>query len=442
MFNLALLLLIEIALFYFFFIGNQQDIMAPSVMVMLVFIFSTAMALLNVKNWNINYSIETVAILTLGLILFGFTDIFVRGLTKNRRFIKQITCNNESIKIASWKTLLIVFVDLLIVFLVFKEVQRIAGTNSYFTNIFYAYRIITSHSSDLTAEQYMNGIVSQAMKIVIVSGFFYAYVYVNNVLINKEKIKKNILCLFPPILLSVMTLITGVRTNVLRLVVFIMIVWYILWQYKCGWTKKTSWKFVKKLAIALILVLLLFSVLQSVLGRTGSTDLFSVVSNYAGGPIQHFNQYIQDPPSANEVFGQETFTGVWNALYKLKIVNQSFSAHEEFRYLTDKDFGNVYTLFRRFIQDFGIFGMTIMTVLLSLFFSWLYNFKIRYRAIGYRRMIIIIEYGYLYYIVAMASIDNFVHDYINIGIIIQVIVLHLMSWFLVGIRGKIKFKIR
>jgi len=320
--------------------------------------------------------------------------------------------------------------------LVYLEVKRIAETNSWFTNIFYAYRIISSHSIEKTTEQYMNVFVLQSMKIVIVSGFFFAYIFINNVFICKKKLKENFLNLIPPILLCIMTLISGVRTNILRLCIFCLVCGYILLQYKKNWEIKTSWKFIKILAIVCILVLGLFSISQAFLGRTGSTKIFDVISNYAGAPIQHFNQYIQSPPPKNEIFGQETFTGIWNFLNKIGLINQFYSAHEEYRFLDSNNYGNVYTLFRRFIQDFNIFGMCIMTILLSFFISFIYNGYIRDKKINYKRMLIIIEYGYLFPIVAMSSIDNFVHDYFNVSTVLMFILLHIMYWFLFKVKIK------
>lgn len=437
--NLLILLGVEILLFCVCFVFTQQDIMAPSIMMLLVFIFSTLITLLNVEKWKIKYSVEAMLILVLGLFLFCAIDILTKACFKSRQK-SLISGENRIIEIDNWKTGFIIFCDIIIVFLVYREVRRIAGTNAYFTNIFYAYRVITSHSSERGLDQYMNGVVAQAMKIVIVSGFIYAFTFVNNVLVNKKKIRKNILYLVPPALLIVMTLITGVRTNVLRLAVFVLIVWYVLLQMKQGWRIKTSWKFVRKLALSVVIILILFTGLQTFLGRTGETDFLSVISNYAGASIQHFNQYIQDPPEPNKVFGQETFTGVWNVLNKLGIVKKSFLAHEEYRYLDNVNFGNVYTFFRRYLQDFGAFGMAIMTIITSFIFSYMYNCKICGKKLTYRRMLTIIEYGYMYYIVAMSSVDNIVHDYLNVGIIIQILLLHAMMWFL--FKCKIKYKER
>ena len=227
------------------------------------------------------------------------------------------------IEVSNKMTWLIILTDVIIVYFVYCEVQRIAATNTWFDNAFYAYRMITSHSEDIDTDQYMDGKINQAMKIVIVSGFLYMYFFTNNVFICKQNVKKNIQLLLPPFILCMMTIMTGVRTNILRLCVFCFVCSYILLQFKRNWKIQIPWRFIKTMIGSLAVILIAFFILQSVLGRneSGSVDGFTVISNYAGAPIVHFNQYIQKPPPTNEVFAQETFTGVWNVLYKLGITD-------------------------------------------------------------------------------------------------------------------------
>lgn len=429
---LLVLLVIEIMLFCFVFLSNKKDIMAPSVVLSGVFIISTFISLLNVDKWNVRYPWEASFILSLGIMLFCVTDVLVSKSSLNR---KMITAKRDIgvIRINRKKTWFIILIDIVVVYFVYNEVMRIAATNTWFDNPFYAYRILSSHSEDADPEQMMNGKIHQAMKIIIVSGFMYTFFFINNVIIHKENWKKHILFLVPPILLCTMTLITGVRTYILRLCVFCMICGYILLQHKRGWKITTQSKFIRIIVIALVVILVVFSRLQSLLGRdvSGSTDGFTVVSNYVGAPIIHFGQYIQNPPPPNKVLGQETFVGVWNVAYKLGITEQAYLAHEEHRRLTNTDTGNVYTLFRRFIQDFGIGGMCILTILLSWLFSYFYNRKIRNCTLDRKTVLNIMVYGYIFYIIAMASIDNLVHDYVNIGIAVMFVLLPLMYRFVV-----------
>ena len=433
---LLLLLSVEVIAFLISFTLNKQDIMAPSVMVSSVFIFSTVLALYNAQKWNIEFGLDSFAILSIGIMTFVITDIWVANSKKHK--ITNYSVILEPINVQKRKIIALIALDVFITFMVYKEVLRIAATNTWFTNAYNAYRVISSHTDKLTAEQYMKSWVNQSIKIVIVSGFLCAALFINNVIVCKQKVKKNILLIIPPIILCIMTLFTGMRSNIMRLFVFSLIYSYIMIQIQCHWIIKVSWRFIRVIAVSVVLILLLFGSSQSFLGRSGSTDIISVISNYAGAPILHFNQFIHNPPPANSVFGQETFAGVWNLLYKLGIVSKAYSAHLEYRYISSSDYGNVYTIFRRFIQDFGVFGMIIMTGLLGVVFSYVYNRLIKYRGLSYKKNIYIIEYCYLYFIIAMASIDNFIHDYINIGTLILVVLLHVMCWWLMKSKVIIK----
>lgn len=428
---LLVLFCIEVLCFSISFTINRKDIMAPSVLLTIVFMLSTLIAMINADRWRVSYPWEACLILSIGIFLFCITDGIIRNLTQSKA--KQKVLSYKMIEANKIRTWLIILADVIVVCLVYQEVMRIAATNTWFDNAFYAYRALTSHGEASDPEQYMDGKVNQAMKIVIVSGFMYAFFFINNILVNRKKWKDYLYYLIPPLLLCIMTLITGVRTNILRLFVFCLICGYILFQYKRHWKGLALNRFLRIAVISVLGILILFSSLQSFLGRDagGSTDKFTVISNYVGAPIVHFGQYIQSPPPPNQVFGQETFSGIWNVLYKLGITTQTYSVHEEFRRLTYSDSGNVYTLFRRFIQDFGVGGMCLMTILLAYFFSYIYNRKIRNCALNSHTILIIIEYGYLYYIVAMASVDNFVHDYVNIGILVMLVILHVMFKFVV-----------
>lgn len=377
-------------------------------------------------------------------------DIITRRFCTKKTAILFDGILHKELSFNMWKIYLIVLMDVLIVGAVLLEVLRIAATNTGIENVFYAYRIITSHTEVKSSEQYMNAFIAQAMKVVIVSGFLFMFIYLYNIIICSGKFSRNFVYLIPPILLCAMTLMCGVRTNILRLCVYSLICSYILMQYKKNWSMRASWRFIKILVISLPIILFVFSSLQTYLGRSGETDLFTVISNYAGASIQHFNQYMIDPAPANEVLGQKTFSGIWNFLYDIGAVDKTYSSSAEFRYLNENNIGNVYTFFRSFLHDFGYWGMCLMTAIVSVFFSLIYNHEIRKRKLTYKRMIYLMEYGYLYYIITMFSIDNVVHDYIKVSTIVYVVLLHGMCWFIfkvdvkhgrVQIRKKVSFEI-
>ena len=190
MINLWCLLIIEIILLCCFFLLSKQDIMAPSVFMCLVFIFSTFIAVLNGDNWNINYGFKSFILLSTGIFCFGITDILIQHIFIRKK--KEELCENiYEIYISKWKLISIIIVDIIILYLVYQEVKRIGGSVNWAEgNIFYAYRIITSHSSDSSDIQYMSGVVNQLMKIVIISGFIFSFIFINNVIICKKKFQE------------------------------------------------------------------------------------------------------------------------------------------------------------------------------------------------------------------------------------------------------------
>ena len=57
---------------YFVF---KEDILSPAVIVCMMWTFSTLCAIYNINNWGINLHLNTVAIIILGIIIFGLSSI-------------------------------------------------------------------------------------------------------------------------------------------------------------------------------------------------------------------------------------------------------------------------------------------------------------------------------------------------------------------------------
>lgn len=86
-----------------------------------------------------------------------------------------------------------------------------------------------------------------------------------------------------------------------------MLTVYICMQMKYEWRKQISRKYIKYMLIAVVLVTVLFSVSRSWVGRTNESGMLEYVTTYAGGSIQLFDLYMQDPEPPSNVFGKETF---------------------------------------------------------------------------------------------------------------------------------------
>ena len=147
---------------------------------------------------------------------------------------------------------------------------------------------------------------------------------------------------------------------------------------KYSWKKSLAFKYIKIGAIALIVVFIAFYLLKYLV-RVGNTvnSILDYIGYYAGGSVQNFNLYIQDPPASSKtIWGQESFMGIYSTLEKFKLVDLSgvylTNSNLEFRQSNGVAIGNVYGAIRRYYNDFGIGGVIVLQMIASTFFNTFY----------------------------------------------------------------------
>ena len=67
---LLLLLMTEVFMFFFAYFLDGNDIMAPPVMMSAMFVFSTSFTIANATAWGVDYSLNSVLVLTTGILVF------------------------------------------------------------------------------------------------------------------------------------------------------------------------------------------------------------------------------------------------------------------------------------------------------------------------------------------------------------------------------------
>lgn len=112
----------------------------------------------------------------------------------------------------------------------------------------------------------------------------------------------------------------------------------------------------------------------SALGRNDAFSFAEYISIYCGAEILNLDVYLNSMGEYGTTpFGRETFATSYD-YFMPKIMGDEWGPRE-YPYLTYNEFwtGNVYTVFRPLIQDFGIAGSFIMVVLMALFSQILYE---------------------------------------------------------------------
>ena len=388
------------------------EIMSPSIISTGMFTISTGVAVLNVRSWNIEYSLMAFILLTTGVLTIVLIEIIVRKIFRNN-MPKNINKNNCGICLRHMDNkvsiLIIIFCTLALLLYIRAAINLANGSASIFGgSIFFRLNQFSKRSLELGLEGGIGTINIQLGKIIQMFVYIYLFKLINN-LVYGETIKRNIDSVYMIVLYIILVIFQGTRTPLINLLIFSFLLFYIKILQKRNWMfkKKEGRNFFKKaLIIILIGIPAFFFFGENVLGRHTGNNLWQYISAYLGGSIQHFNQYVIEPIEPNLHFAEETFVYLYQGLYKLGLTEYTRTVHLEYRWLSTDIHGNVYTFFRRPLQDFGVLGMYIYTCIVFFIFSSLYYAKIRNRSASFKNDIALFFIIYIYQAVVYVSIES------------------------------------
>lgn len=436
---LFVLLIVIIILCLLAFIFNGRDLFAPSVIICISYIISILCAIVNIKVWRINLHTNTFWIITMGTIIFICINIIISYIMEAKNDIYKVKNNLKFIDVQYFKILLVCIFQIIVAFLYFKSVKNISsqyGTFNDFSSMMTVYRMNTSYGT----EEGVSTILNQFVKVSNACAIVFLYVFINNI-IQKCKQKKNLLNIIPVIIYSIQGILTGGRFSLLILVCTAVIIYNVLWHRKNGWNRQLGLKFLCKGIIILVIVFIGFYFLKSIVGRTSKIDIITYISSYVGGSIQLFDMYLQDPVPKSNIWGKETFYAINNFLREMGLLNIiEYIPHLEFRASNGIMIGNVYTAYRRYIQDFGVQGMIILQSIFALIYSLFYE-KIKIKFTKKKLDYSLLVYSSISFPLFMHSInDCFFSGVLSVNYLIIIALLKFISWFVVDL--KICFRVK
>lgn len=424
--GLLLLIIILIFLFFVFYYTTGKDLLSPPIIMVIVFLLSSSFAFVNISNWNIDYSLYSTFLISTGIIAFfiPFYLFYYKSIRADNDYVFE-RFEPRDLNISGYKWVITIVIDILILYMYRRNILMIVH-NSGYTGLYvqWYFRNLTS----MEGSESLSASIRLLIKIMDASAYIGVYVFLNNVFISGQKVFLNLQYLIPSLLFCTKALLGGGRQDLLKIIAFAIIALYLLNHQRDGWDYNISMKYIIIGMVLLIVVLPGFHYALSLTGRNTTRTMFQAISTYVGGPIQHFNQYVMDPIPKSEFFGNECFTPILNLFGRLKLIDYHNTVHLEFRMLGVTR-GNVYTFFRRPIQDFGVIGMYLFTVLVSVFFSYYYFTKIKYCRISLNSDINIIVYSYLLYWIVLSSVEQYSMTIISVQTLLTIIILRFMWKF-------------
>lgn len=184
-----------------------------------------------------------------------------------------------------------------------------------------------------------------------------------------------------------------------------MVMYHLLYHKQNGWNKHYNIKALVKIVVIATVLLIIFVELRDIVGRnyseTAKSPLYYICC-YIGGSIHLLDDFIKKPIDGSQIWGKETFYSIIRFIgQRFNIKDWIYISHLEFRYSNGLNVGNIYTAFRKYIYDFGYFGVIWCTALVSFIYNQIY-YTIKYskkRSVLYDISIIFfgyIAYGYFY----------------------------------------------
>lgn len=412
------------------YLGMGFDLCSPSFVLCVSYILSVSAAIINIQSWHIDYHVNSYLVIIAGIFCFIVVEWIIcsiyhpshsiltrQGLYESSRASKT----HENLKnVGRNKIFIGIIFQTVTMVLYIREVYRIsliAGNHGKYTTMMSYYNYAVNYLS-LNSAQSMDFIVTQMYSISLSIAYISFFAFIYNFVYSK---RVNSLYLVSPIIFMLNSVFTGSRSGITNFIIFSLVIFYIIHYRKNGMHHRNNMKYVLRVLVIGCAFLLLFVGIKQLVGRTDITSPIDYITGYMGGSIQLFDIYMQQSHDAsNYRIGSETFFAIYKFLSKKGIFDTTVFRNLPFVSLSGTSY-NVYTAFRRYIDDFGIIGAMILQAVFSGFYST-YYYYIKNHLNRLRSDFSIILYGMIFFpIVFHAFDDMFFSSLLSFGFILQIV---------------------
>lgn len=395
------------------------DVASPSFLAASMFTLSIFINVCKVGSWGIDYSLKAYAVIMLGLLSLGGGEMLVRIISHRKHFYSYNSSGIEStpypLHIAKGIFYILLFCALTILVCDFVATYKLSLLGESGTMLMSARHAMVVE--DVRKGAVLTRLLGLNQAVAYISIYLILY---NSIVCGDKNNKKYII--FILIFLGNAVLSTG-RNTFLRMISYTLILFWILYlkKYKSSWN--TVYQLGKYGFIGLFAFLGIFLLVGHLSGKGIYNTSIEIISYYMGSSINLFNQYIVDPgQSANNFFGEHTFYGVYNILRILGFDIPRMVQPLEFRYIPHYE-PNIYTAFRRYIQDFGLLGLSLVMFFLGIFYTILRIRAANDKKSGWKTIFFAFS---MYPISEIAIEERFFMDYITASTFINILWLFIV----------------
>lgn len=426
--NLTILVIVTVVLAFWIYKKTKGEIMSCSFVTVVLIGISATLLYFQSLMWKIELNNTALWLLSSGMLALSTGDLWAQH--KYRKSVSPHTFQNKKFRFRYCNVLLLIYIISTILYVL--EIRRLGNMIGY--NDLNAIGEVKASIGELSNK--MNPVVRQMYKVVTAASYIHTLILANNVFLAKSTWFKELKHLIPFGCTIVITLASGGRLNIFKVMIGLVFIGYMIIRESSLWRKLYINKVVK-IGIPLILgFILLFSTVRLIVKNDAENrskiEFVKYISYYAGGSIQVFNLKVKDGQKAwaYERFGNYTFSEIYKIL-SFETDKRSKKIGNGMIYLGGSSdlAGNAMTIFGGAYQDFGTVGMILFIfITYYLFGKYYYRFILNTYS-SYKRNRTLLVYTYCYVsIIVLAFYDNCFWILLSPTGILTLLILLIMYW--------------
>lgn len=358
---------------------SDKHFLQPSVLFCIVFGISILECIINAQKYQISFSIITLLILIIGFATFTLCHFLLREKGSIVNNIHEIQTIHIPIIIA----VLFIIIQLSAIFSFWVYLRNLAlanGSGLKLGEMISTYNLLSKFDQDTLRNLHVPipFVFRITYPISEVIGYFSLYVLINNWF---SKRKDLMFSFVSTLLLVILSMMSGSRTPLFRMVTFAVILVCFNKIRKEG-KLFFSAKAVGVLAIFIVILWLCVFTSMKFMGRDISqTPRSDYIFVYTGAPLLNLDSFVKSysvkwiGKSGTGIFAGQTLTYLYG--YISKIFRIPYPSIENLHVFTTStnglDTGNVYTMYLPLIYDFGIVGMIPAIFLMAFYYNFSYK---------------------------------------------------------------------
>ena len=382
----------------------------------LSFLLSSLVSAIHVDEWDITMNLPTYCIVVISIIMFVVGEQFGKRyrlklfLSPDKSFMIK-----KPLILSRWIIgLLCIYMSVTMV-LYYRESIRLAYEVGYTSGLVFQYSRLARGLGNS-----VSGLVEWMYLVATCFSYLLMYHTEKNIFQYGMKPRKFVLEFIVISLYLVTTVFTTGRTEIMYFCIFTFLIYLTYSSHNYSKIKLTP-----KLMFIAILVLIgffgAFYLLGRLTGKSQIMDFEETISVYVGGSIAALNEYCNEPIINRGEFGQHTLFSLYTFLNNFGLKLEILERPLEF-VQTGTLYTNVYTALRRYIQDFGYVGCSLIMLVIGLFFGNLYRHFLAARS----DWSIIICAMSAFVLIEMAIEERFFMTLITPGFFYRLIVMYII----------------